>query len=88
MGRSPKKRVAGMKEFAVACLRRAVKTDCECFLWQGTKDKEGYGVINFEGRQWRVHRLVFAALQPKKFDPRLSVCHKCNVKGCINPKHL
>lgn len=37
-----------------------------CWLWTGTIEKDGYGVVSFTGdgvkRQWRVHRLVYALL--------------------------
>lgn len=56
-----------------------------CIVWMGAKTN-GYAVINFQGLNHRVHRLVAQA----KFGElgKKVVCHKCDRPSCINPSHL
>lgn len=57
-----------------------------CWLWNGSKDTAGYGVLNFEGRLQRVHRLAYADYHGRP--PVLQIMHKCDVRNCCNPSHL
>lgn len=60
-----------------------------CWLWTGAV-ASGYGTIGEGGkygRQLNAHRVSYE-LTYGKFDPKLYVLHKCDVKLCINPEHL
>lgn len=60
--------------------------ETDCWLWQGSKNHNGYGKINVEGRYERTHRVAF-----KHFscDPgKLNVLHTCDEPSCWNPNHL
>ena len=63
----------------------------ECMLWTGSV-RRGYGQITTRGHAWgqehRVHRLVLQLIWGRKFTPQELVLHRCDVKLCINPKHL
>ena len=57
-----------------------------CWLWTGCV-VEGYGYVQFIGKAWRVHKLVWERLfEPVPADYQLD--HLCCVKRCCNPLHL
>lgn len=58
-----------------------------CWLWQGSTDFYGYGVVRRDGETWRTHRLYYEwYVGPIPKD--LWILHKCDVPHCVNPKHL
>lgn len=59
-----------------------------CWLWyDGSVDKNGYGVIKFWGKRWYVTRLSLLAFTGEIPDGRYA-CHRCDVPSCVNPDHL
>lgn len=56
-----------------------------CLLFEGRRNRDGYGLIIIDYRQYLVHRVVFEDafgwLPPV-------VLHKCDHPNCVNPKHL
>lgn len=66
--------------------------DTNCYLYQGKKDKNGYGRIKDEQRKVQsVHRLsakYFLGLDMN--NPKELALHKpiCSNKNCWNPEHL
>lgn len=63
----------------------------ECWLWQGSIDRDGYGKfqIPVDGRQVhiRAHRWAFAYFVEPLMEG-LVVMHTCDVRACVNPAHL
>jgi hypothetical protein len=70
-------------------VRSLYKTNADgCWLWQGTIDVHGYGVIVDERlRNAKAHRRSYEA-HVGPVPPELHVLHRCDVRACINPAHL
>jgi len=59
----------------------------DCWLWTGTLDKDGYGVMGVGDRKIRAHRVSWA-IHNGPIPEGMCVCHRCDVPGCVNPAHL
>lgn len=70
------------------------KVDGGCWLWQGYRDRTGYGLAyagKIPGKKGSInhyaHRISYALL--KGDVPRKAVVmHSCDVPSCVNPDHL
>lgn len=61
--------------------------DNNCWIWQKSKNKNGYGIIGCRYKIFLVHRLSWTLFKGQ-FDNEILVCHKCDNPSCCNPEHL
>lgn len=58
-----------------------------CWVWQGYKNKLGYGRMNFRGKVRYTHRIIMELIGEIK-NESLVVDHVCRNSSCCNPNHL
>lgn len=58
-----------------------------CWLWIGVQNGTGYGGIKMEKKQKYAHRVSWESVNGPIPD-ELEIRHSCDVRCCINPRHM
>lgn len=58
-----------------------------CWHWTGYIEPNGYGRVNYHGKNYRIHRAIMIALG-KIIPSTLHIDHLCHNRACWNPMHL
>jgi hypothetical protein len=59
----------------------------DCHIWQGNKDRDGYGYLTFRRASRRAHRVALF-LADRTIPETHVVNHTCRNRDCVNPQHL
>jgi HNH endonuclease len=89
MGRAKRKNTYVKKRTVMPEIRFWDKVDISdgCWLWQGNKNRKGYGLFKLGIHNKGAHRIAFTICKGEIADG-LFVCHKCDTPACVNPSHL
>lgn len=82
------KRAADRKARIMDIIRERSKVNENgCWIWQRFVNAGGYGLLCWEGKQDRAHRVAYkVSIGP--VPPGMDVCHTCDNPTCCNPEHL
>ena len=58
-----------------------------CWVWRGSKNKQGYGYVKIEGKRCRVSRVSYE-LWVGTIPENHVVMHVCDNTPCMKPSHL
>lgn len=59
----------------------------ECWVWGGTTESSGYGVIIINKSRFKAHRVSYH-IHYGSISKDLCIDHICRNKSCVNPSHL
>lgn len=78
------------ESFAASFWARVDKSG-QCWIWQGDKQQDGYGLVKYHGRRIGAHRIAYM-LTHGPIPPGLFLDHVrargCTGPSCVNPDHL
>ena len=67
---------------------RVVYSSSGCLEWTKCLTKGGYGIIAWNGKSRRCHRIALTHKLGRDILPDMFACHSCHNRKCCNPDHL
>lgn len=58
-----------------------------CWIWDGSLNESGYGIIGYQKETLRAHRVSWE-LHMGSIPEGMQIDHKCRNRQCVNPDHL
>ncbi len=68
-------------------IARRIVIEGECWLWQGSKSRDGYGWASRQDKTYQAHRLSYVA-HVGPIPDGFVLDHLCRNRACVNPSHL
>lgn len=59
-----------------------------CWIWQLSKDSEGYGIHKWGRSSRKAHRVIYEKIRGVTLTHDQPLDHLCRVRDCVNPDHL
>jgi len=69
-------------------LLRHAKYEGNCLIFQGCKDKDGYGLSSIKGVKMPAHRAAWILGKGVQLNTQEYVLHTCGNRACIDLDHL
>jgi len=85
MPRKPYPKRGSIREFILMAISSNTSA---CLHWPYATDLKGYGVGDFDGKRWRITRLVCHTVHGPSPSKNHEAAHSCGRPSCVNPKHL
>ena len=60
----------------------------KCWIWQGAKDRAGYGIFSFNKKTQYAHRVSLQIYNSHILTKGKHVAHLCHNTSCVRPDHL
>lgn len=64
-----------------------VKITSHCWIWNASKNEDGYGLFRFNGKVRRAHQFSYKLYKGKLKDG-CEIDHICKNRSCVNPYHM
>ena len=65
-----------------------VEKSDKCWIWNGAKNKSGYGRFSMQGNPYAIASRASYELFKGQIKAKAFVCHLCDIPSCVNPEHL